>query len=131
MRCPDSFGNLQSRDAQSRTDFIYGHGEPDSDYDADGVPFTWDANGDLISDGASTYSYDPANRLRVVDQGDTSYTFLYDGLGNRVAQIVAGGTAYDDALDLAAGLMEVLSDGTKACLHGRARIGEKQTGGWQ
>ena len=97
----------------------------------DGVPFTWDANGNLISDGVSTYSYDPANRLRVVDQGDTSYTFLYDGLGNRVAQIVAGGTSYDYALDLAAGLTQVLSDGTNAYLHGRARIGEKQTGGWQ
>jgi len=32
---------------------------------------------------------------------------------------------------LAAGLTQVLADGTNTYLHGVARIGEKQTGGWQ
>ncbi len=29
----------------------------------DGVPYVWDANGNLLSDGVSTYSYDSTNRL--------------------------------------------------------------------
>ncbi len=97
----------------------------------DGVAHTWDANGNLLTDGASTYSYDPANRLRTVDQGDTSYTFMYDGLGNRVSQIVSGGSSYDYTLDLAAGLTQVLDDGTNTYLYGRARLGEQQPEGWQ
>jgi RHS repeat-associated protein len=97
----------------------------------DGVPLTWDANGNLLSDGASSYSYDPANRLRTVDQGATSYTFIYDGLGNRVAQYVTGGADYDYTLDLAAGLTQVLDDGTNTYLYGRSRIGEQQPEGWQ
>ncbi len=97
----------------------------------DGVDYLWDDNGNLLSDGTSTYSYDPANRLRTVDQGGTSYTFLYDGLGNRVAQIVSDGNSFDYTLDLAAGLTQVLTDGTNTYLYGLARIVEEQPDGWQ
>lgn len=34
-------------------------------------------------------------------------------------------------LDLAAGLTQVLSDGTNAYLYGNGRVGEQQAGGWQ
>ena len=97
----------------------------------DDVAYAWDANGNLLSDGASTYSYDPANRLRTVDQGDPSYSFTYDGLGNRVQQIAPDGTPYDYTLDLAAGLTQVLDDTVSTYLYGRARVGEEQPEGWQ
>ncbi len=31
-----------------------------------GVTYTWDANGNLLSDGIKTYTYDSANRLKAV-----------------------------------------------------------------
>jgi RHS repeat-associated protein len=95
------------------------------------VAFSWDDNGNLLSDGVSTYTYDHANRLVGVDQGDTSYTFAYDGLGNRVDQSVSDGAFYTYTLDLAAGLTQVLDDGTTTYLYGRARVGEQQPEGWQ
>ena len=97
----------------------------------DGVPFAWDANGNLLSDGTSTYAYDVANRLKTVVQDGTTYSFAYDGLGNRVGQRVSDGTSYDYALDLAAGLTQVLDDATNSYLYGTGRIGEEQPGGWQ
>jgi RHS repeat-associated protein len=95
------------------------------------VAYTWDNNGNLLSDGATTYSYGPANRLRTVDQGDASYTFIYDGLGNRIQQIAPDGTPYDYTLDLAAGLTQVLDDTVSTYLYGRARIAEEQPEGLQ
>jgi hypothetical protein len=35
----------------------------------DNVNYTWDANGNLLNDGNSTYTYDPANRMTGVTQG--------------------------------------------------------------
>lgn len=39
------------------------------------------------------------------------------------------GAAIIYALDLPAGLTQVLADETKACLHGSGRVGEEQAGG--
>jgi len=47
--------------------------------------YQYDADGNLISGGGWTYSYDDDNRLiGMVDATDT-WTYQYDGLGNRVA----------------------------------------------
>jgi len=96
----------------------------------DGVTYTWSDNGNLLSDGLSTYSYNHANRLASVTQGVNSYTFAYNGLGDRLRQTV-NGVPINYTLDLAAGLTQVLSDGTNAYLYGISRIGEEQPGGWQ
>ena len=47
--------------------------------------YTWDANGNLTSDGSNTYTYDTANRLIEYTDGTTSIvsSYAYDGLGNR------------------------------------------------
>ena len=96
----------------------------------DGMPLTWDNNGNLLSDGASTYTYDKANRLKTVIQGSTTYVSIYNGLGDRLRQTV-NGTPTTYAVDLAGGLTQVLSDGTNFYLYGVDRIGEKQVGGWR
>jgi len=96
----------------------------------DSVPYTWSDNGNLLSDGVSTYTYDHANRLASVTQGANNYTFAYSGLGDRLRQTV-NGVPINYTLDLAAGLTQVLSDGTNAYLYGVARLGEEQPGGWQ
>jgi YD repeat-containing protein len=73
----------------------------------DDVVYTWDANGNLLSDGVRTFTYDAANRLTSVTSGTLTTTFEYDGLGNRTAQTV-GGVTTEYVLDVAGGLPEVI-----------------------
>lgn len=126
----DAVGNRLTQETEAGTN-TYTYDIANRLTSVDGVAHTWDANGNLLSDGASTYTYDHANRLREVQQGDANYTFSYDGLGNRVQQIAPDGTPYDYTLDLAAGLTQVLDDTVSTYLYGRARIGEEQPEGWQ
>jgi len=96
----------------------------------DGVPSqAWDARGNLVSNGTFTYTYNAAGQLVSVAQGGMTYTFAYNGLGGRVGQTVDG-VAVTYTLDLAAGLTQVLDDGTNTYLYGLGRIGEEQSGGW-
>ena len=87
------------------------------------VSYTWDDNGNLLSDGVSTYTYDHANRLRSVTTGGTTYTYTYNGLGDRVSQTV-GEVMTTYMLDLNAGLTQVLADGTNTYLYGYERIAQ-------
>lgn len=92
-----------------------------------GVSYTWDANGNLLSDGTSIYSYDHANRLVGVTQGSDVYNFAYLGTGDRIGQ-TANGVTTMYALDLNTGLTQVLSDGANTYLYGNGRIA--QMNGW-
>jgi RHS repeat-associated protein len=92
----------------------------------DGVTYTWDNNGNLLSDGINTYTYDYANRLSTMTDGVNTYEYEYNGLGNRIQQIVNSVTTTYQ-LDLNMGLPQVLSDGTSTYLYGRNRIGEGDT----
>ncbi|MDJ0759926.1 MAG: RHS repeat-associated core domain-containing protein [Woeseiaceae bacterium] len=66
----------------------------------DGVSFGYDANGNLTSNGSTTYNYDVENRLKSAS-GATSATLTYDPLG-RLYQVAGASTTrflYDgDAL---------------------------------
>jgi len=73
-----------------------------------GQAYTWDDNGNLLSDGLRSYSYDHANRLTQVVSGTLTTQFTYNGAGDRVAKTVDGVTA-DYVLDPAAGLTQVLA----------------------
>ncbi len=53
---------------------------------ASGLPCTWDANGNLLSDGVYNYSYNGANRLVSANNG-TSTSFSYNGRGDRTCQV--------------------------------------------
>ena len=82
-----------------------------------GVGYTFDANGTLLTSGSLTNTYDAANRLVTSQRvGGSMIEPLYDGVGNRVAQTVGVTTTYF-ALDIQ-GLPEVVytSDGN-AYLH--------------
>ena len=98
--------------------------------EVDGVPYTWDDNGNLLDDGVREYAYDHANRLMEVDLGSDEYEFSYNGLGDRLVQVV-NGVPIHYTLDLAAGLPQVLTDADNAYLYGVSRIGEQQPDGWQ
>ncbi len=99
-----------------------------------GVNYTWDDNGNLLSDGTNTYAYDQANRLRTIVQGANTYTFAYNGLGDRLSQTANSATTQyvnDPSTALragsAAGLTQVLSDGTDTYLYGVGRIAQQET----
>ena len=84
----------------------------------DGVSYTFDANGNLLTTGAMTNTWDAANRLVGIQRfsdsairrfGDSAIQQLrpiYDGAGNRVAQ-VSNGVTTTFALDAQA-LPEVI-----------------------
>ncbi len=91
---------------------------------AGGVGYTWDANGNLLNDGANTYTYDSANRLTSV-LGPSPSTYTYNGLGDRLSQTIDGMTT-NYTLDLNAGLTQVLSDGTTNYAYGMGRISQQQ-----
>jgi RHS repeat-associated protein len=94
---------------------------------ANGVAYSWDDNGNLLSDGVNSYSYDFANRLTGVTQGTNSFAFNYDGLDNRYRQTV-NGQSTTDTLDLAGGLSQVLYDGAYSYYYGLGRISQQKNG---
>jgi RHS repeat-associated protein len=91
--------------------------------DVNGTPVTWDSNGNLLNDGTQSYTYDAANRLVGVSQGEDVYTYAYNGLGDRVSQVLNGQTT-NYALDLNAGLTQVLQDGEQTYLYGVNRVAQ-------
>jgi YD repeat-containing protein len=125
----DEVGNRLTQETQAGTN-EYTYDAADRLTEVDSVTYTWDDNGNLLDDGVREYSYDHANRLTQVEIGTDTYEFVYNGLGDRLWQIVnSAPTTY--ALDLNAGLTQVLGDGSSLFLYGLGRIGEEQSGGWQ
>ena len=58
-------------------------------------------------------------------QGSNTYTYAYNGLGNRVSQTLNAGTPVRYVLDQAAGLVQVLSDGSYTYLYGNDRLAQQ------
>ncbi len=124
----DSVGNRLTQDTLAGTN-TYAYDIANRLTSVDGVPYVWDANGNLLSDGVSTYAYDSANRLSSVSGPQSVSTYAYNGLGDRLQQTVDGiPTNY--TIDLNTGLTQVLTDGTNVFLYGVGRIGEQQPEGW-
>jgi RHS repeat-associated protein len=94
----------------------------------DGIAYSWDANGNLLSDGINSYTYDHANRLKTADDGQSSSSYAYNGQGDRLQQTVDGVTT-TYTLDLESGLTEVLSDGSETYLYGRSRMAQVSPAG--
>jgi RHS repeat-associated protein len=125
----DAVGNRLTQETHEGTN-TYAYDIANRLIEVDGVAYTWDANGNLLDDGVSAYTYDYANRLTGLTQGDDTYAFAYNGLGDRLQQ-TTNGEATNYTLDLVAGLTQVLNDGSNAYLYGLARVGEEQADGWQ
>ncbi len=87
--------------------------------------WTYDAAGNLLSDGSRSYTYDALNRL--ISAEGSSYT--YNGDGVLVAEQGSGNPHTTYAQDLAAPLPQVLSDGTTTYLYGHTRLLRRNAGG--
>lgn len=56
-----------------------------------GQALTYDANGNLISDGTNTYTWNARNQLTQISQGGSAQlSFSYDALGRRINKTVQG-----------------------------------------
>jgi len=99
------------------------------------VPYGYDAAGNLLSDGANTYSYDALDRLTALAGISATEGYGYNGDGVLVTQTVNGvPTAYTQ--DLAAGESQVLQTATGAgtpavtdYLYGLDRLAALPSGG--
>jgi RHS repeat-associated protein len=54
------------------------------------LTLTYDANGNLSTQGASNYAFDAENRLRVRDDANGGYSYDYDGNGALIKRTVLG-----------------------------------------
>ncbi|RMG76283.1 MAG: RHS repeat protein [Chloroflexi bacterium] len=99
----------------------------------DSVSFTYDPNGNLTSDGVNTYAYDPMDRLSGLSSTSGTFSFGYDGDGNRISQTV-GGTQTHYILDTLHPLTQVLGEvqpGSETWyLLGLDTIGQEQDDTW-
>ncbi len=77
------------------------------------TPYGYDANGNLLSVGESVYyDYDYENRLIHYADGTNTYSYTYDGDGNRLTQTVSGAVygSYNYIYDINAGLPLLLAE---------------------
>ena len=86
------------------------------------LPYTFDANGNLLSDAEYTYSYDSANRLTGVTKAESTVSYRYNGDGDRLQQTV-NGVENNYTLDLNSGLTQVLAYGDETYSYGLDRLG--------
>lgn len=56
------------------------------------LPLTFDANGNLATQGGSTYAFDAENRLKTRSVSGGTVTHLYDGVGTQVKRTNANGS---------------------------------------
>lgn len=89
---------------------------------------TYDDNGALLDDGATTYTYDALGRLTAVDDGTTPVSYTLDGDGSRLSEtVVAQTTTFD--LDVR-GLATVLGADGRHYLPGVPELGFEEAGQW-
>ena len=58
-----------------------------------GVTYQYDADGNLIQQGATSYTYNDENRVITVSDGTNLWKYTYDALGNRIAATENGVTS--------------------------------------
>jgi RHS repeat-associated protein len=69
---------------------------PSASYDGGNELLAWnesalsyDANGNMLSDGAHNYAWDARNHLSTIDSGSTG-SFVYDPAGRRATKVISG-----------------------------------------
>ena len=76
-----------------------------------GIPLTYDANGNLASYGDTTYTWSHGKQLESVTDGGNTYSYKYNSSGYRVSKTVNGRTTEFDTLN---GILVSQSDGANS-----------------
>ena len=120
----NAVGN-RTREATLAGETAYVYDEANRLVNVDGETYNWDANGNLTWIGSWThpYFYDAANRLTGVGGMTLTAGYGYNGLGDRVLQVLASGSI-QYTLDLAGGLTQVLAEDDHTYLYGNERIAQ-------
>jgi hypothetical protein len=87
------------------------------------VNYSWDKNGNLLSDGVNTYTYNAANQLTGFDGQSIHASFAYDGLGDRLQQTI-GGVPTNYPVDINNALPQVLQGGTDSYIYGVGNLSQ-------
>ncbi len=105
----DTVGNRLTETTIGNVTLNYTYDNANRLSNAEGVSYTWDDNGNLLSDGVTAYTYNHSNQLTGVSQGGTNYSYAYNGLGDRLRQAVGASTT-NCVIDNSSGLSQVLVD---------------------
>ena len=101
---------------------------------ATGTAFTYDVNGNMLTQGADTFAYDLENRLTNAVVGGIPHQYQYDGIGNRLRATRAGITT-KYILDVNGTLAHVLAEAdasgtiTAYYVYGRGLVSKITAGG--
>jgi RHS repeat-associated protein len=118
----DAAGNRQRRNDSVDGETLYTYDANDQLATVDGIPYRYDANGNLLQvgegDAVVNYSYDLRNRLVGAEYDDRAVGFEYNIDGARVARTVSVGEdtetvryIIDDNREFSQALLEINSDG--------------------
>jgi hypothetical protein len=99
----DAVGNREVMTTTGETVTNYLYDDADRLVDVNGMPYSWDNNGNLLSDGVYTYTFSTDNRLSSVVGPSSSVDYAYNGLGDRLQQTVNSVTT-NYGVDMAGGL---------------------------
>lgn len=88
-------GNLLTRNGASYTYSNTGTTNPHAPTSVASTTLTYDNNGNLLSDGTHTNTWDYNNRVTSSVAGSTTHTYLYNHEGIRVTQTHASTTTYN------------------------------------
>jgi RHS repeat-associated protein len=86
----DAAGNRISSTGTSATSYLVNNLNQYTQ--AGATSYIYDADGNLISGGGWTYTYDDDNRLTGATSSTDTYSYQYDGLGNRISSTHNGAT---------------------------------------
>lgn len=96
----DSDGRVNSKNGSFATDVLPTPTTQAATFDLNdreirfnGQTLSYDANGNLTSDGTNTYTWNARNQLTQISQGGTvEMSYAYDALGRRISKTVGSGT---------------------------------------
>jgi RHS repeat-associated protein len=124
----DAVGNRQVMTTTGEIITNYFYDEANRLTNVGEITYTWDNNGNLLSDGVFTYSYDHANQLVGVSGAGVTASYAYNGLIDRLQETVNDVTT-SFTMDMESGLTQALSDGSYTYMYGRGRIAQHGSGG--
>jgi RHS repeat-associated protein len=111
----DAMGNRLTLTADAvTTTYIYDNADRlTSTTGGSALSFTWDDNGQMLSKGSQTFTWDALGRMSGLTNGATTASYAYNGDGVRIQRTVDS-TTTSYLQDLASGLPVVLSETTGA-----------------